>query len=183
MKIILVANCPKSHPVILMLFDWDLQRFVFLAKPGLVVSFRAKNWRHQSVAILDLAESDFRAELKLRKSNLIFLCYCYLSFNSPMLALSFGFRFLEFPRDLFHVLHLLPRQRHLLSPAFSMFIISFSLVLVLLLVRMVSFHVRFQIGVLSEPLSTFRAGESVFLLIGEMNHLREKQPHVKTIKC
>ena len=102
-----------------------------------------------------------------------------------MLVLSFSFTFLEFPRDLFHVLPLLPHHRHLLSPAFSMFIISFWLVvlLVLLLVRMVSFHVRFQIGVLSEPLSTFRAWESVFLLVGEMNHLGERQPHVKTIKC
>lgn len=86
-----------------------------------------------------------------------------------MLAFSFGFMFLEFPRDLFHVLHL-PRHRYLLSPVLSMFIIFFS-ALVLLLVWMVSFHVRFQIGVLSESLSTFRARESVFLLIGEMNHL------------
>ena len=42
MKIILVANCPKSHPVILMLFDWDLQRFVFLAIPTLSSLFAPK---------------------------------------------------------------------------------------------------------------------------------------------
>ena len=41
--------------------------------------------------------------------------------------------------------------------------------------RMVTFHVCLKIGLLSESLSTFRARESVFVLVWEMNHLGEKQ--------
>ena len=40
---------------------------------------------------------------------------------------------------------------------------------------MVTFHVSFQIGVLSESLSTLGARESVFVLVREMNHLAEQQ--------
>ena len=78
--------------------------------------------------------------------------------------------FLEFLQDLSHMLHL-SWHRHLLP--FSMFVIFLSSLLLLLvqLMRMVTFHVSFKIGVLSESLSAFRARESVFVLVREMNHL------------
>ena len=41
-----------------------------------------------------------------------------------------------------------------------------------LLVLMVAFHVCFKIRLLGESFSTFRAGESVFVLVREMNNLR-----------
>ena len=45
-------------------------------------------------------------------------------------------------------------------------------VLLVLLVLMVAFHVCFKIRLLGESFSTFRAGESVFVLVREMNNLR-----------
>ena len=45
-------------------------------------------------------------------------------------------------------------------------------VLLVLMVLMVAFHVCFKIRLLGESLSTFRAGESVFVLVREMNNLR-----------
>ena len=179
----------------LVLLNIGSSKVRLLGNPDPFFSLRAKNWRLKCVAILNFYRIELQSNSTRSQSGEVKFSFSYsfvaddipvviqISFNSPMLVLetaprlhgifilgSNDFMFLEFPRDLLHMFHL-SQRRHLLP--FSLFVIFFPALMLLLvqMMRMVAFHVSFKIGVLSESLSTFRARESVFVLVREMNHL------------